>query len=48
MVHLWDVDGIDFHFCTFENNNTSNSLKGHGINAYGSGFSMDEICDAPM
>lgn len=46
-VYLLDVDGIDFHFCTFENNFTENP-GGHGINAYGSGFSIKEICDAPM
>ncbi len=43
-VYLYDVDGIDFHFCTFENN-YSETPSGHGINAYSSGFSIEEICD---
>jgi len=44
-VHLFDVNGIDFYGCTFVNNQTADP-EGHGINAYGVGFSVKAICNS--
>ncbi|MBC8489252.1 MAG: T9SS type A sorting domain-containing protein [Bacteroidetes bacterium] len=44
-VHLFDVNGIDFYGCTFVNNKTADP-SGHGINAYGAGFTVKAICNS--
>jgi hypothetical protein len=44
-IYLLSVNGVKIKGCTFEYN-IPNSQLGHGINAWGSGFTVDAICNS--
>ncbi|MBR6333549.1 MAG: hypothetical protein IKR77_04030, partial [Bacteroidales bacterium] len=45
-VTLWDVKGVSFEGCTFENSTTGNIPdRKHGIYALGAGFKVNTLCN---
>ncbi len=43
-ITMWDVEGIHFYGCAFENNTTNNILAGYGLFTSNAGYSIQEIC----
>ena len=45
-VTLWDVKGVSFEGCTFENSTAGNTTdRKHGIYALGAGFKVNTLCN---
>ncbi len=47
-VKLWDVKGVDFYGCTFENLTNGNTNKGRGIYADDAGVIVETYCTRPL
>ena len=47
-VRLWDVKGVDFYGCTFENLTNGNTNKGRGIYADDAGVIVETYCTRPL
>ena len=47
-VRLWDVKGVDFNGCTFENLTSGNTNKGRGIYADDAGVIVETYCTRPL
>ncbi len=47
-VTLWDVKGIDFNGCAFENATTAQGDRRHAIYAEDAGFTVDKRCTDPV